>query len=570
MVVISMAIIIPSSSIYEIQNPKINDNVIERVEVGAVEVVPNNEYDTSVYNEKIMYSEQNNSAYNWDAKILNKFEKGGNTSWAYKYLYGVIYSRITGIYYSGEVVIPKLKNNYLITKINTGATKEGEKTIPQVKYSASCNLYKGSTTVTVEHNGVDLDTRFFDKTDFDFQGATVNSEFNNLQGSSLLPTELLSNVPLNVTQEGMNISGALELGYIDTKTNLNSLSVTETDENYTFNFTVLCGAKIENATYSHLSDGELDGSNGKEIEGGEIELNSENSLYYEPSYIEITVYGNTIGIDLKDKTVFIPESDTKSKKVLSIEGNELIQTSNDYSVPLKQYDNLLTEYQKGKETAVIRCSINDYYEEDGTQKICLSQYTNLIAEINSPLDTSAVGGITAKVNTDGTIVLNGTANASQYIRLISNIPIEKGTYYLSGVDEYGGLGKYFLQTKKYLNNVSKGTFRDFGKGVVVEIDQDNMTYNVELYCGKGQTFDNTVFKPMLTKGSTPKAFLPKGKNSPMTFTEGDEVIPMKYGADGEDYYMSTKADGSPKVFKVLGTEKKYDGAVFQILTLQEK
>ena len=46
-----MAIRIPSKNIYgSPQNPKVRDNVIERIEVGAVEVVPDNEYETPVYN----------------------------------------------------------------------------------------------------------------------------------------------------------------------------------------------------------------------------------------------------------------------------------------------------------------------------------------------------------------------------------------------------------------------------------------------------------------------------------------------------------------------------------------
>ena len=44
-----MAIKIPSKNIFEKHNPKVRDNVIERIEVGAVEVVPKNEYDTVVY-----------------------------------------------------------------------------------------------------------------------------------------------------------------------------------------------------------------------------------------------------------------------------------------------------------------------------------------------------------------------------------------------------------------------------------------------------------------------------------------------------------------------------------------
>ena len=49
-----MAIVIPSSKTYNRQNPKVRDNVIERIEVGAVEVVPDNEYKTPVYNEKFL------------------------------------------------------------------------------------------------------------------------------------------------------------------------------------------------------------------------------------------------------------------------------------------------------------------------------------------------------------------------------------------------------------------------------------------------------------------------------------------------------------------------------------
>lgn len=50
---------------------------------------------------------------------------------------------------------------------------------------------------------------------------------------------------------------------------------------------------------------------------------------------------------------------------------------------------------------------------------------------------------------------------------------------------------------------------------------------------------------------------------------GDEVVPMVYGEDGEDRPMSLYKDGTPKVFRVVGTKFIYDGAVWQELTLQE-
>jgi hypothetical protein len=44
---------------------------------------------------------------------------------------------------------------------------------------------------------------------------------------------------------------------------------------------------------------------------------------------------------------------------------------------------------------------------------------------------------------------------------------------------------------------------------------------------------------------------------------------MVYGANGQDRPMSLYQNGSPKVFKVLGTNIFYDGAVWQELSLQE-
>lgn len=54
------------------------------------------------------------------------------------------------------------------------------------------------------------------------------------------------------------------------------------------------------------------------------------------------------------------------------------------------------------------------------------------------------------------------------------------------------------------------------------------------------------------------------------FEIGYEVIPMIYGADGEDTPMSMYRDGTPKIFRVVGSKFIYDGAVWQEIILQEK
>lgn len=54
------------------------------------------------------------------------------------------------------------------------------------------------------------------------------------------------------------------------------------------------------------------------------------------------------------------------------------------------------------------------------------------------------------------------------------------------------------------------------------------------------------------------------------FGIGNKVIPMVFGADGQDRPMSRYKNGNPKEFAVVSVKFIYDGAVWQELTLQEK
>jgi hypothetical protein len=56
---------------------------------------------------------------------------------------------------------------------------------------------------------------------------------------------------------------------------------------------------------------------------------------------------------------------------------------------------------------------------------------------------------------------------------------------------------------------------------------------------------------------------------PMVFRKHDEVVPMFFNAEGNEVPLSLNKDGSPKKFLIVGTEKYYDGAVWQKISLQE-
>lgn len=81
----------------------------------------------------------------------------------------------------------------------------------------------------------------------------------------------------------------------------------------------------------------------------------------------------------------------------------------------------------------------------------------------------------------------------------------------------------------------------------------------ELLCSIGEYKD--------TNGEL--AISTKDNDLPMTFNNGDIVVPYKYTARG-DAPLSTKKDGkTPKEFLVTGVEFIFDGAVWQKITLQE-
>ena len=66
------------------------------------------------------------------------------------------------------------------------------------------------------------------------------------------------------------------------------------------------------------------------------------------------------------------------------------------------------------------------------------------------------------------------------------------------------------------------------------------------------------------------AISPHKGEVPMTFSIGDEVIPMVYTVDKTDRAISKYNNGMDKVFVVVGVKPSYTGACWQELTLLEK
>jgi hypothetical protein len=86
--------------------------------------------------------------------------------------------------------------------------------------------------------------------------------------------------------------------------------------------------------------------------------------------IDITIYGNTIGIDLTNETFEFGEGENP----LAISGNELLQdgtTTKGDTTSKFIADNILNQYSNGKEKATLRCAIGNYFDENGEKKISI-------------------------------------------------------------------------------------------------------------------------------------------------------------------------------------------------------
>lgn len=352
-----MAILIPSKNIYDKQNPKVRDNVIERIEVNAIEVLPNNEYETPVYNEEIYSTPSAVDTNKTEYKVYSKADNSGSING-----YWIAFSKISSIkYYKINFDIPRVFNNKYINQLYVGVDKDEN---PQIKYTIyyKKTSYSSSMSATFYQNDQVLTTygtisKNEKKTT---DGNSSNFDFVRIYEYSYNPDigvwgNTTTNKVLLSLQKSPNISNIREENILDTS-----------DENYYKISNLMILGEYEQSLLGGWDYGSIGYPENKTI------TLQGDTTKYTAQKIEITVYGDTIGIDLTDKTVYI--NGETAKKVHSVDGNELMQTSNYYknsgrNAITNAFSKTKTAYALGKETATIRCSISDYYDYDSGDKM---------------------------------------------------------------------------------------------------------------------------------------------------------------------------------------------------------
>ena len=547
-----MAIIIPSKHIYEKQNQKAIDNVIERIELSENEPSLKKQYETQIHEEKTeSFSTVNKTDYYALDKNYAEYDNGIT---AYLGI-GFSYCSYTKFRYT----TPKtFRFRVLNEGVLTTKYYYGEKGVHYTIYGTSKSravICPFSGNLSISYGG---DVKNY-TIDLDFANATYGTWFNNTNGALTLSEEYTK------SQEQIRIKGVL----VDCKTSATkSVKIKDTVNDAKLYTEVVDGETYIVAELGEILSGyttiQLNGQADNltiitvghdfsgEASGVELELN--------PERIEFVFNGDTISLDLKEKTAYI--NGETSKKVHSFDGNELMQTSNTYTDSLlgtsvnaieKMYGETQRQYANGKETATIECSISDY---DGNLFGNVTKINNLTYKNNAFISE----GVKIKALTFQTANIE---NAGGY-NLSSTIPInEEGHFsYTFTKTEKNGEGDFDVLIFRMAYSGSSNLRRIFydvshltnGETYTVEFDILKNTENYfvigNIYIwGKGISVDNSTNK--------------------MTFEIGDEVIPMVYVGNGEDRPMSKYNNGADKIFEVVGIKTKYEGVPRQILDLQE-
>lgn len=314
-----MAIKIPSRNIYEINNPKIRDNLIDNVSVEQSVVEPNNEYDTSVYNEKIYKLELVSAETENENLDKATYDSGGSGATAV-FVHSVSYVAYNKQEVSNfEIKIPLLQNNTYIHRLYNGKNKNEEN---DIKYTIYGDIKKGYCS------GV---------WDFYSKGSITYGEATSVE------TNVVFSIPKELEQAENSYSSAVstkaqvKINDLSQLNNDYSVIVENDKEYYKLNISALCGLR----TVKMSGAVSWVGASGQQ-KPTDIVVSGEY-IEYNPKNIEITIYGDTIGIDLSNGTI----SYGSGNKPHSLSGNELLQNTAFSSVPFTFYIDSIDKTSEG-------------------------------------------------------------------------------------------------------------------------------------------------------------------------------------------------------------------------------
>lgn len=376
-----MAIKIPSKNIYQINNPKVRDNLIDNVNVAKTVVSPKNEYKIDVYNEKhniIGYDEYiTPQAFRHNPEVNLFGTTDGNYIYATAILAEKLVLKSTATI---TILVPKLQDNSYVSDIYYGKNKEGNPNIGYTLYGIKeygnykeYSSWETSTNDFFTVTGLKRGSPTYDSISRTEKIEPISIS-SNLENSYVFHKDDFVGLPQNfkdLLPDALSVVMSTtdgELYYEDKKDVFNSEPY-ENEEYYSLDI-VFMGEIVEIKANGVGHSGRASQSAG--VAGGPFTLKGTYEKHIVKN-VEVTVYGNTIGIDVTDGSItYIKDSngnivEGSGSKPYSLNGNELLQdsaTRSGKAVTERIAGDVLEKYKNGKETATLLCDIADYYDEN--------------------------------------------------------------------------------------------------------------------------------------------------------------------------------------------------------------
>ena len=351
-----MAIIIPSKKIYDISNSVVNKNVISAVEYQVVKH-KKSQKKQAIYN--------NNTSTKWRGTFTDIVTSSSSPKLVSTSAFPVRETRssiISGTEYCAIAYFSPIYIGYNI-HIDTQITNqhyidvsdlENNPISLEFRFDVEKRIRNAETRIT--YNGSAYDWNVYITEDYE-----TNAE------TQIPPPQIVSNptIPL----EGSVIAksgGAVPMVGFTLPWKYNKPTNTEYEAILDLGQTISL-----NPTFDTNEKGEVTGLNIKvQVLCGAILIEGSGagtSVYsfgttvteYRPNSASIIINGTTYEIVTEQETTVLQSGNVKGEKV-SVTGNGLVQNK-DYAK--SQAIDILYDYENGKETAKVRCSIGEYYDD---------------------------------------------------------------------------------------------------------------------------------------------------------------------------------------------------------------
>lgn len=521
-----MAIIIPSKNIYDISNPKVRNNTINNVSVGQVIVKPKNEFKVAVYNDTISnYGEKSANALSIPNSKYNYYpSSASDIGFRIRAVCG--YSTQRTIQNRTEVLIPKVSENAFISKIYSGSNVQISLRIKQTSATNGSIIYKTPSN-SFESPRIALTNEQIIYSLSDFAFSAENLDVDRIDGFYYSDIDFASSISLKVQSNRLYIENNLSANW--SGDGVNATTARYFEESILPSVTIT-DAEIDGTEYYKISLSEFLVAISADFYDGIIA--DRDQFADEASYVinlarikqevqEVTlkIDGDTIGISITDGAFQVGNGNAP----FSLEGNEIIQDSGTFgnlSITENIANNILREYQNGKETAEIVCQIGDYYKVEPVEKL-------------------------------RELVIRNATNDNRF---------EKTDDYIIFTDPEAVEITKVIRVEGYPDAdttiLSSYDFEIINKN---QIRIHSSMFGADFYSG------HIDYNALYEQSSVAIGY----DAERMTFSNGDTVVPMIRNPQGVDIPMSRNKDGSAKKFTVYGVDVFYDGAVWQKLSLQE-